>query len=605
MNTSFRTAFWALCLGLSVPMVMFVAFRLASGGRADRTATLAAADLRSSLKTKLEKSAGKPGPDRSTAPDADAKSSLAVSSQPGSNSRDKVVLDAPEIDPDEPQVVLGPGLESDATATTPASVRDRRVPASAVAETRPKVHYVPEIEAVPTASAASATAIEARLEGIQQNLDRLGRALDAQSSRAPTGDPIKQATELLKQLQDAHLINQPASPPGEQIAAQPRGETGQPPPATDPSRESPTPDSQLRKSETQLVTRIYRPRYLSGSALHSLIVPLLTPNLGRAGAADMATDETHTTAAGNNSAAPADALVVSDFPEALRKIDLLFQKLDTPPTHLVIEAVVLSLRLNHGMPNGIDLLEFNGPAQPFTMTSVDTGGGVGGASPEGSAFAADDPLKLTRKYGLKRGVLTGDPQAFLSALQTATQTRRVDAWQMTVVNRQPADLLLSDPFGPGGSCSQSAAGTILKIRPVLARNGVVHLDVRREVAFDMSAAGTRAAALTNQFSLREGQTAVIGGFIAEQSALQSYRPPGIGQVPVIGELFRKQAETIERTETIVLLTPHVVPLEAESQITHKSRASSPTSVSLKTPRILPTSGTSGRRGPAKLPRKSK
>ena len=85
----------------------------------------------------------------------------------------------------DPKIVLGPGLEPDPTANPPTSARDRRVPASAVVETRPKVHIVPEIEAVPMASAASTIAIEARLAGIQQNLDRLGRTLDAQTNREP------------------------------------------------------------------------------------------------------------------------------------------------------------------------------------------------------------------------------------------------------------------------------------------------------------------------------------------------------------------------------------------------------------------------------------
>src|SRR5213078_4250303 len=72
-----------------------------------------------------------------------------------------------------------------------------------------------------------------------------------------------------------------------------RRESSTPSPATDTSSDPSPPESRTQKPEPQpeTVTRIYRPRYLSGSALHALIEPLLTPNLGRAGAADSAASD--------------------------------------------------------------------------------------------------------------------------------------------------------------------------------------------------------------------------------------------------------------------------------------------------------------------------
>src|SRR6266478_483308 len=64
MNTSFRTAFWALCLGLTVPMVLFVGVELTSGGNAARKARLSAYDHRGSLRGYWEKS----DPKRATRP---------------------------------------------------------------------------------------------------------------------------------------------------------------------------------------------------------------------------------------------------------------------------------------------------------------------------------------------------------------------------------------------------------------------------------------------------------------------------------------------------------------------------------------------------------
>jgi type II secretory pathway component GspD/PulD (secretin) len=146
---------------------------------------------------------------------------------------------------------------------------------------------------------------------------------------------------------------------------------------------------------------------------------------------------------------------------------------------------------------------------------------------------------------------------------------------MTVVNRQSAVLMLDDPFGPAGCGNEFATGTIFKIRPVVDRSGIVQLDVRREVALDRPDSGSRAAALTNQIALHDGQTAVVGGFYAELTALQFYRPSGFGQLPLVGGLFRKQTEVVERCETIVLLTPHVIAssADADSEVVRKQQPS--------------------------------
>lgn len=609
MNASFRTAFWAMCLGITVPMVLFVCTRLASGSKAPHATPVAAAEKKTSLRTRLEKPAGNSsGLDSAAGHSTDG--AEAESSNPGqktaangADSKGNVVLDPLEVDPADPQVVLGPGLEPD-----PSTSHNRRIPANSVAETRPKIQVKPET--VPPATAPSTAALEARLTDIQQGLDKLGRTLDAQAQREPAGDPIKQATELLKQLQEARLINQP--PPREEpLAAKPGDDEPQPKrsagdaasPSTESTSDSVGPKSGVRSLEPKpdLGTRIYRPRYLTGKALQSLIEPLLTPNLGRAGAADLADSETAAASGQNSTAASADALVVHDQQDVLREIDSLYRRLDAPSENVVIEAVVLSVQLNSDRPNGIDLLEFNGGSQPFSMTAIDAGSAAGSSRPTNGRVGVDDPLKLTRKYGLKRGTLNGDPQAFISALLAAAPARRTDAWQMTVVNRQSANLMLTDPFGPGGSSDQSATGAILKIRPLVASRGVVHLDVRQEAGHDfVAASGNRAAALTNQFVLHDGQTAVVGGFFADQSVVQYYRPSGIGGFPLFGNLFVKPVEAIERTETIVLLTPHVASLDGDHQISRTARPVPRTESPAKSPKIVPASGAQERKSPSKL-----
>ena len=583
-------------------MVLFVGVELTSGGRAARKSAVSATDygvsLRTQWKTAEAQRAGRDIPavaaplnDNPQAERTPKTRELAGISRPpnATTPQKKSALNAPNA-----KVVLGPQLETEQSCSEPETGRDHRVPAH-VTGARPSVEILPEPEPSP---------VETRLASIQQNLDRLLRAVAAQSQRETTIDPARQAAELLKQLRQERALDQLTSRQSKLDGPEADDENADPPNRIDPDRkgadvklprdkapppvepeagrEMPLFETDEKPKKRRLLTKIYRPRYLSGSSLQSLIEPLLTSEVGKAGAADAGTDDSALAAGGDRSPATASIVVVHDYPDVLRKVDRLVLELDVPPVPLVIEATVITVRLNGGMPYGIDLQEFNSPGQPFFVSPVD--GLAPGADMAGGRATVVDEAKmppigegpiLTHGLGLKCGVLRGDPRAFLSALEAAAQTRFARAWQMNVLNRQSAQLMLNDPFGPEGSVAQAAAGTILKIRPIITRNGLIHLDVRREVDLDAAVSGSRSAALTNQFVLQDGETALVGGYYAEHLAAHFYRPPGIAQTPLLGRLFRRQAGAIERSETIVLLTPHMsqpsapTPVEQPTQVSER------------------------------------
>jgi hypothetical protein len=171
-------------------------------------------------------------------------------------------------------------------------------------------------------------------------------------------------------------------------------------------------------------------------------------------------------------------------------------------------------------------------------------------------------------------VLQGDPRAFLGALEAAIETNHTSAVQLNVLNRQSARLKLDDRIGFEGSIAQGATATILSLRPIVVAGGFVHLDVRREGELDEAASGGRPEALTHQIVVREGQTAVVGGFYAEHLAADLGSAPGIDKAPLAGRTSRRKSGAIERSETIVILTPHVIhPKSAEGGQTRRGEAS--------------------------------
>ncbi|MGB5593746.1 MAG: hypothetical protein WBM62_06910, partial [Crocosphaera sp.] len=58
--------------------------------------------------------------------------------------------------------------------------------------------------------------------------------------------------------------------------------------------------------------------------------------------------------------------------------------------------------------------------------------------------------------------------------------------------------------------------------------------------------------------LRDGQTLILSGIISEADSTVTSKVPLLGDLPVVGALFRSQSDTSQRTEVIVLLTPQIL-----------------------------------------------
>jgi pilus assembly protein CpaC len=61
-----------------------------------------------------------------------------------------------------------------------------------------------------------------------------------------------------------------------------------------------------------------------------------------------------------------------------------------------------------------------------------------------------------------------------------------------------------------------------------------------------------------ELNVHEGETIVISGLVDSTAAKTLNKMPGLGQIPVLGELFKSRAFQANRTELVVFVTPHVI-----------------------------------------------
>jgi pilus assembly protein CpaC len=111
-------------------------------------------------------------------------------------------------------------------------------------------------------------------------------------------------------------------------------------------------------------------------------------------------------------------------------------------------------------------------------------------------------------------------------------------------------------------------GIRLRFTPQIARNGAIRLKVAPEVStldfanglvisgFEIPSLRTRRA--ETEVELREGQHIAIAGLLDNESTRNMTKIPILGDIPILGELFKSKALRQRRTELVVVITPSLV-----------------------------------------------
>ena len=203
--------------------------------------------------------------------------------------------------------------------------------------------------------------------------------------------------------------------------------------------------------------------------------------------------------------------------------------------------------------------------------------GVGGALLGANSFAAT--LGFGRASSIiqalkQQGEVKTVAQPRLRALNNQTafikvgEDRPFFRLQQTTTLQQPGATTAFNQTQETFSVSTITIGTILAVTPQIDGDRMITLDVlpaiTRLQAIVTSPDGRQTAPVTEvkQAStivrLRDGETAIIGGLISEETAATERRIPLLGKLPLIGAAFRSKANLRARTELVIFLTPRLV-----------------------------------------------
>ncbi len=107
-------------------------------------------------------------------------------------------------------------------------------------------------------------------------------------------------------------------------------------------------------------------------------------------------------------------------------------------------------------------------------------------------------------------------------------------------------------------------GVILRMSPIADASGYINTQVEIEVSTIDEAIsvqgipGFLTRRTDTEMNVRAGQTMVLSGLLSAQHSKNVSKVPGLGHIPVLGELFKSRGFQNDETELVVFVTPHVV-----------------------------------------------
>ena len=280
-----------------------------------------------------------------------------------------------------------------------------------------------------------------------------------------------------------------------------------------------------------------------------------------------------------------NSLVILATPRDYDKIREVLVRIDVVPRQVLIEAIIAEIKLTGDLQFGIEYAFATGGIENILGTS-----GAGGSSNSLLQTGAKKAVNISQN-GIFSFITDQDNfLSFINAVNSRSKVNILATPHVIAADNREAHILIGEEVPILTSTQQSTlatanivssiqyrdTGTILTILPQVNSAGLVNMEIRQEV----SDVGATSFGDTNSpsFTSRETETTVVvrnresvllGGIIDERVERIRNGVPFLMDVPVLGRLFRIEQDKRERTELVILITPHVIRDRNEAQAVTK------------------------------------
>ena len=277
-----------------------------------------------------------------------------------------------------------------------------------------------------------------------------------------------------------------------------------------------------------------------------------------------------------------NALILLAEPDMLSTLEGIVQQLDVPRAQVLVEAAIVEISGDISDAIGVQ----------WAIDARGDKGGLGGVNfsntglSVGTVIGAIANDKLPDNLSLPDGAIVGVGSdnfgALITALSANSKSNLLSTPSLLTLDNQKAEILVGQnvPFQTGSYTTDAAGannpfttierkdiGVTLKVTPHINEGGALRLEIDQEISSIAPSADLNAQAVdlvTNKRSIKstilagDGQIVVLGGLLQDDVTQSDSKVPLLGDIPLLGRLFRSSRESHVKRNLMVFLRPTVV-----------------------------------------------
>lgn len=273
-----------------------------------------------------------------------------------------------------------------------------------------------------------------------------------------------------------------------------------------------------------------------------------------------------------------NAVVVRGTPQAIASIEPLLTDLDVRRPQVIIEAAIAEIVGDDAEALAVQL--GTSGAALNRVEGIGTGFNSAGPSLGTILTTLGVPAGSLLTGGLAGNVAFGDDFSILvQALGTSTRANLLSTPQITVLDNDVGELVVGQnvPFVTGSVLTNSSSvtpyttierkdvGITLRILPRVNAGDTIRLQVNQEASsiatISVSGASdivTNRRAINTSVLADNGATIVLGGLISDDYQDVRQQVPILGDIPIVGELFKGRRETHQKRTLFIFLKPTIL-----------------------------------------------
>lgn len=282
-----------------------------------------------------------------------------------------------------------------------------------------------------------------------------------------------------------------------------------------------------------------------------------------------------------------NAVIVRDTVERLPQYEALIRELDLASPVIEISAAVVDLDAENGRSLGVEFLSFgNGNSRTRVRAGfeADRGFNNNDGTVANPAPTFQDGTDLVRGSGALSSVLVPvsgyELLARIRALEEKGDAQLVTSPSVITLENVEANLRQEEAVFVRVAGQEATdlfdvrAGVQLRVTPTLVREGEeisfrLIVEVQDGSFSDLRVDGvpsTRESAITTQAIVPGNRTLLIGGYFVERRVNNTRQVPVLGNVPVLGRLFKRTENNQARAQRYFFITPRFVDIHRESRL---------------------------------------